>query len=119
MSTPKEHSTSPLIYVPAQAVPKQLFILLHDDASSPGQLAHLAQSIKQAFPQSMVALPYAPLRSTDSEYHWFDQNDLTQENYVTRVQAGLPAIIALIQRLQRQYQLEGEHTALAGLRSKP
>jgi len=104
----------PLIYVPAQGAPKQLFVLLHDDASSPAQLGRLAQAVKQAFPQSMVVMPYAPLRSADTAHHWYEQNDLTEENYVGRVKAALPALITLIQRLQRQYRLEGEHTALAG-----
>ncbi|WP_397473328.1 esterase [Pusillimonas sp.] len=110
----KEPPPMPLIYVPAQGAPKQLFVLLHDDASSPGQLSHLAQSIKQAFPQSMVVLPYAPLQTTEDVRHWFDQNGLTEENYVERVRAALPGLVSLIQRLQRQYQFEGEHTALAG-----
>ncbi|TFL10046.1 esterase [Pusillimonas caeni] len=114
MTTPKGQMPMPLIYVPAQGAPKQLFVLLHDDASSPVQLSQLAQSVKQAFPQSMVVLPYAPLRSADTAHHWFEQNGLTEENYVERVKTALPALINLIQRLQRQYQLEGEHTALAG-----
>ena len=104
----------PLIYVPAQGAPKQLFVLLHDNASSPAQLSHLAQLIKQAFPQSMVVLPYAPLQTTEEVRHWFDQHGLTEQNYVKRVKAALPALVALIQRLQRKYQLEGEHTARAG-----
>lgn len=114
MTTPKGHLPMPLIYVPAQGAPKQLFVLLHDDASSPAQLSHLAQSIKQAFPQSMVVLPYAPLQSADEVRHWFEQQGLAEENYVERVKAALPALVSLIQRLQRQYRLEGEHTALAG-----
>ncbi len=114
MTTPKGQPPMPLIYVPAQGAPRQLFVLLHDDASSPAQLSQLAQSVKQAFPQSMVVLPYAPLCSAETAYHWFPQTGLTQENYVERVQAALPGLIALIQRLQRQYLLEGEHTALAG-----
>src|SRR5690606_29120260 len=114
MTTSKEHLPMPLIYVPAQGAPKQLFILLHDDASSPGQLGRLAQSIKQAFPQSMVVLPYAPLQSAEDVRHWFEQNGLAESNYVGRVKAVLPALVSLIQRLQRQYHLEGEHTALAG-----
>lgn len=104
----------PLIYVPAQGAPRQLFVLLHDDAASPAQLGRLAQAVKQAFPQSMVVLPYAPLRSADAAHHWFEQEGLSEKNYVERVRTALPALIALIQRLQRQYRLEGEHTALAG-----
>ena len=114
MSTPQNHTSMPLIYVPAQGAPRQLFVLLHDDASSPEQLNELTQTIKQAFPQSMVVLPYAPLRSSDTTHHWFEQQGLTQENYVARVKAALPDLVTLIQRLQRQYHLEGEHTALAG-----
>lgn len=114
MTTPKQHSTMPLIYVPAQGAPKQLFVLLHDDASSPEQLNNLTQPLKQTFPQSLVVLPYAPLRSVNNAHHWFDQNGLTQDNYVARVQAALPALTALIQRLQKQYQLENEQTALVG-----
>lgn len=104
----------PLIYVPAQGEPRQLFVLLHDDAASPAQLAALAQSIKQAFPQSMVVLPYAPLQTRDDIRHWFDQNNLNEKNYVERVKSALPALVSFIQRIQRQYRLEGEHTALAG-----
>lgn len=111
---PKGQLPMPLIYVPAQGAPKQLFVLLHDDASSPGQLSHLAQFIKQSFPQSMVVLPFAPLQTAEDVRHWFDQHGLTEENYVQRVRAALPTLVSLIQRLQRQYRLEGEYTALAG-----
>jgi len=114
MTTPKKHATMSLIYVPAQGTSKQLFVLLHDDASSPQQLSRLTETLKQAFPQSMVVLPYGPLSTSSNVHHWFEQNDLTQDNYVPRVKTALPEIISLIQRIQRQYQLSGEHTALAG-----
>lgn len=104
----------PLIYVPAQGTPKQLFVLLHEDSSAPEELSALTKSITEAFPESMVVLPYAPLCSAGTAYHWFEQTGLAEDNYVARVKTALPTLVSLIQRIQRQYQFEGEQTALAG-----
>lgn len=105
---------APLIFVPASGQPQQLFVLFHDDAGAPQQLERLAQALKQAFPQSMLVLPYGPLFTPNEAYHWFQQSELDESNYVQRVDAALPAIVALVELMQRQYGLEGKHTALAG-----
>lgn len=108
--TAKPH---PVIYVPVSN-PKQLFLLLHGASSSPEQLEFLTQAIKQAFPQAMIILPYGAVSDGNGGYSWFELSGLNESNYVERVQAALPALIAYIQQVQAKYGLTGEYTALAG-----
>src|SRR5690554_1236185 len=104
----------PVIYVPVSNKPKQLFLLLHGVSNSPEQLEPLTQAIKRAFPQAMIILPYGTVSDGKGGYSWFDLSGLNESNYVKRVQAALPALIAYIQQVQAKYDLTGEHTALAG-----
>lgn len=105
---------NPIIYVPVSSQPKQLFLLLHGASSNPGQLESLTQAIKRAFPQAMIILPYGTVSDSQDGYSWFDLSGLDESNYIERVQAALPALIAYIQQVQAKYGLTGEHTALAG-----
>lgn len=105
---------NPIIYVPVSSQPKQLFLLLHGASSNPGQLESLTQAIKRAFPQALIILPYGTVSDSQDGYSWFDLSGLDESNYIERVQAALPALIAYIQQVQAKYGLTGEHTALAG-----
>jgi phospholipase/carboxylesterase len=122
----KGASPDPLIFVPRQGKPQLLFILLHGESASPEQLLPLADAIKQAFPLSMVVLPYAfenvsadPGSTTDGKqgitgYHWIDPVQLNESNYASRVEESVPLLIQQIREIQKRFGLEGQQTALAG-----
>ena len=88
----KSNLPEPLIFVPAQGKPQLLFVLLHGEEADPQQLMPLANAIKQAFPFSMVVLPYG-------------LHDVSQ---------CLPNLVSLVKQLQHTYDLSGQQTALAG-----
>lgn len=104
----------PLVFAPAHQVARQLFVLLHDDASGPRQLEVLKKALMQAFPQAVLILPFGPLRSEMEDHHWFDQKGLNEYNYVERVEGALPNLTRYIQQVQARFELTGEATALAG-----
>src|SRR3546814_12078 len=86
----------------------------------------LADAIKQAFPRAMVVLPYAFENISDSSsaseagregiagYHWINPIDLHESNYAERVSQALPTLIKQIRKIQADYGLSGQQTALAG-----
>ena len=113
-TTQQGDSPAPLVFPPVQGEPKQLFVLLHGDAAAPEQLMALTQAIKQSFPQALLLLPYGSIRTDASTYHWFEQAGLSEANYVERVAQALPALIEQIRKVQAEYSLSGEFTALAG-----
>lgn len=113
MTTQAHRPKAPLVIVPAHVQPKLLFVLIHGDAAQPEQLSALTESIKHAFPQAMLVLPYASQCEGDV-CHWFDQSGLHENNYVQRVEQALPSLVALIRHVQAAYGLTGEFTALAG-----
>lgn len=110
----------PYIFIPRDGEPQLLFVLLHGESAKPEQLFSLAEAVKQAFPASMVVLPYAfadqgSQDKTDSEgYFWIDPAQLQDDNYPERVKQILPDLIDLIRGIQRQFGLTGQQTALAG-----
>ena len=114
----------PLIYVPRQGTPQLLFVLFHGESAGPVQLQPLADALKQAFPLSVVVLPYgfepAPDAQPDSasagagDYHWVDPVELNAGNFAERLQGKLPALIRFVQQLQQRFNLSGQQTALAG-----
>lgn len=104
----------PVVFAPAHQRPTLLFVLLHDDAAGPDQLEGLKKALMAAFPQAALALLYGPLATAPSRHHWFNQDGLNEYNYVQRVEAALPRLIAYVQWVQKQLSLGGEATALAG-----
>ncbi|WP_442598227.1 esterase [Parapusillimonas sp. JC17] len=124
INTPR--GPDPLIFVPRQGKPQLLFVLLHGEAASPEQLFPLADAIKQAFPMSMVVLPYAfeNIMADDGSaadgkqgiagYHWIDPIGLQESNYASRVEQKVPLLIRQIREIQERFGLEGQQTALAG-----
>ncbi len=104
----------PVVLAPAHQRPQLLFVLLHDDAADPDQLETLTKALIAAFPQAAVALPYGPLASAKARHHWFLQKDLNEFNYVERVEGAVPRLVAYVQWVQKQLDLNGETTAIAG-----
>jgi len=109
-----EGALPPIVFAPRQGEPRQLFVLLHDDESTPAQLDALTLALKQAFPQSLVVLPYGPLRSPEGVHRWVEPDGPGQDNRASRIRRALLPLVVLVQRLQRQYDLDSEGTALAG-----
>jgi|TARA_R100001143_G_scaffold63377_1_gene70008 phospholipase/carboxylesterase len=104
----------PLVFAPAHQAAQQLFVLLHDNAADPAQLELLKKNLMKAFPQAVLVLPYGPLRSEEAVHHWFDQTELSEYNYIGRVERALPDLIRYVQEVQAHFELTGEATALAG-----
>lgn len=104
----------PVVLVPANRRAEVLFVLLHDDAASPDQLESLKKALLQAFPQAALALFYGPLASAVNRHHWFEQQGLNEYNYVGRVESALPRLVAHIQWVQKQLELDADATALCG-----
>lgn len=79
-----------LAFIPKEAKPNLLFVLLHGEAAGPEQLFPLAEAIRKAFPFAMLILPPA--------------GD----------EAGLEDLVAFVRRVQQHYGITGEQTAIAG-----
>jgi len=79
-----------LAFIPKEAKPNLLFVLLHGEAAGPEQLYPLAEALKQAFPLAMMILPPA-----GNEQHLED-------------------LVAFVRKVQGHYGISGERTALAG-----
>ncbi|TCT10408.1 esterase [Paralcaligenes ureilyticus] len=114
MSILEPRSPDPLIFSPEQGKPQQLFVLLHGEAAGPQQLLPLAQAIKKVFANALVVLPCGPVRLGDNAYHWLESGDLGEARLAAGVARALPDLITQIRRLQAQYGLSNEQTALAG-----
>src|SRR5690606_34399468 len=122
--TTKPTFPDPFIFVPRQDKPQLLFVLLHGESADPEQLLPLADALKQAFPLSLVILPYAfekgPCTQRDTStdeaagYYWIDPVGLNQDNYADRVAQKLPQLVEQIRQIQKAYNLSGQQTALAG-----
>lgn len=116
MSTISEFGSPPcpLVFMPVQGKPEQLFVLLHGESAAPEQLSPLAQAIRHAFPQALLVLPHGSIHESDQLYHWLDPAGLNEENSIERLARALPALVAQIQQIQTRYGLSGQRTALAG-----
>ena len=97
-----------------------LFVLLHGESASPEQLFPLAKAVRLAFPTAIVVLPYAYPHSLVADkqspelYSWVESGSECGESYASQIRQKLPELISLVKRLQAQYGLSGEQTALAG-----
>lgn len=117
--TMKPVGPDPYVFVPKQGEPRLLFVLLHGESSSPEQLFPLAQAIKLAFPAAAVVLPFAHVQEAGAEvpsmrYSWVATGTEYDKDYASHVRLALPDLIEQITKLQAQYGLSGEETALAG-----
>ncbi|WP_237173087.1 esterase [Paracandidimonas lactea] len=111
----------PYVFVPRSGKPQLLFVLLHGEDATPRQLFPLADAIKQAFPASMVVLPYAfenracpGAGQVADAYFWVDPVELHAGNQAERMQKAVASLIAEVRAIQQAYGLSGQQTALAG-----
>lgn len=118
-------SPPPYVFVPRTARPQLLFVLLHGESAQPDQLFALSDAIKQAFPSAVVVIPYAfesAERAGMSGYFWIDPLTSGQmrtaaqeaEHRARRMNQAVSRLAAMVRRLQQQYGITGQQTALAG-----
>ncbi|WP_322994402.1 esterase [Castellaniella sp.] len=113
MSNPPDARPDPLLILPADGSPTQLFILLHGESAEPGQMLDLVAAIRSGFPQAVIIQPYGPFGDGDTR-RWIAEAAPDADAYVGLISAAATAIAADIAAWQSQHGLDGEQTALVG-----
>lgn len=104
-----------LVIQQPEAEPRQLILLLHGVGGRPQDLQAMAQALAARFPQALIVCLAAPDAAEQGDgRQWFSTRDITDENRPGRVDAAMPALLALIQNWQRQAGLSATETALIG-----
>jgi len=93
-----------------------LIVLLHGVGGTPADMAPLAGLIAAHDARVRVAAPPAADRCDrgGAGFQWFSVDGITEDNRPGRVRAALPAFVAVIEDLQREYGVAPERTVLAG-----
>ncbi|KQV33872.1 dienelactone hydrolase family protein [Massilia sp. Root335] len=93
-----------------------LIVLLHGVGSTPADMAPLAGLIAAHDADARVAVPPAtwPCDRGGAGYQWFSVDGITDANRPGRIRAALPAFVATVEDLQREYGVTPERTVLAG-----
>ncbi|CAO3359245.1 alpha/beta hydrolase [Azospirillum palustre] len=116
MSSTTDGSDDVLRLVPASgAAARRLVILLHGVGSSGADLMPLAQSWRQALPDTAFVAPDAPQPFDMGNGHqWFSIAGVTEENRPARVAAALPALVELIEAERQRAGVAAAEVALVG-----
>lgn len=114
MSITRSNLNEPLIFLPAQSEPEQLFVLLHGESAAPKQLLPLVRAIQGAFPLSVIAVPYGPVYESASAYWWCEQAGPNSESDLRQTSLVVSGLAARVKEMQMKYGLVSEQTALAG-----
>ncbi|WP_376963901.1 alpha/beta fold hydrolase [Azospirillum sp. A26] len=97
------------------AAARRLVILLHGVGSSGADLMPLAQSWRQALPDTAFVAPDAPQPFDMGNGHqWFSIAGVTEENRPARVAAALPALVELIEAERQRAGVAPADVALVG-----
>jgi phospholipase/carboxylesterase len=115
----QQHTQNPVEWLPASGSPQQLMLLLHGWGNSAQDMAPLAQTLRQAFPQAALVAPDAPHpfergQAGGTARQWYSINDLTPAVWPGRVAATLPALRAWVQAQQQRLGVAPAATALVG-----
>ena len=113
MPNPPETRPDPLLILPSDNHPAQLFVLLHGESAEPGQMLDLVAAIRQAFPLAVIIQPYGPFGS-DGDRRWIAETTPDPETYVGLIADAAASVADDIAVWQGQHGLDGEHTALVG-----
>ena len=106
-----------LQWLPAQGLPEQLMLLLHGWGANAADMAPLAMSLRQAFPQAALLAPQgfdAADEASATGRQWFSVAGVTEVNRQARVAAVLPRLAAWVRAAQSATGLGPAATALAG-----
>lgn len=111
-----DSSSSPLVFVPRQGKAQQLFVLLHGEGADPAQVVPLANAIAGTFAQAVVFLPKAFLASPETEtgFHWGLPEHWQTPSNPQGVVHTVSQLETQVRKLQQQFGLSGQQTALAG-----
>ena len=93
-----------------------LIVLLHGVGGTPADMAPLAGLVAARDARVRVAAPPAVDRCDrgGAGFQWFSVDGITEDERPGRVRAALPAFVAVIEDLQREYGVAPERTVLAG-----
>ncbi|MBI5430507.1 MAG: esterase [Nitrosomonadales bacterium] len=102
--------------LPKTRAVRQLFILLHGVGATPSDLAPLANTLRDAFPDAAFLLPGGtfPFDGGGSRRQWFSINGVTEANRPARVAEAIPALHALVRQAQGRFRVLQPDTALVG-----
>lgn len=116
MSSTADGSDDVLRLAPASgAAARRLVILLHGVGSSGADLMPLAQSWRQALPDTAFVAPDAPQPFDMGNGHqWFSIAGVTEENRPARVAAALPSLVELIEAERQRAGVALADVALVG-----
>jgi phospholipase/carboxylesterase len=108
--------TQSLEFLPAGGTVEQLFVLLHGVGATPASLLPLAEALSGEFPRSAVVIPegIAPFGGGGDGRQWFSIDGITEATRPGRVEAALPAVVALVREAQTRFGVTGHVTALGG-----
>ena len=106
-----------LQWLPALGRPEQLMLLLHGWGASAADMAPLAMTLRQAFPQAALLAPQgfdAADGTGGPGRQWFSVAGVTEANRPARVAALLPRLAAWVRAAQSATGLGPAATALVG-----
>ena len=109
MTDPTSSTLAPAFeWVPPDAPPQLLFVLLHGEADGPETLLALADALHHAFPRAAIV---APVPSGDA---WYPTVGLSDDNRSTRVAQAASVLLDFVREQQQRFGLSEAQTALAG-----
>ncbi len=108
--------TQSLEFLPAGGNVEQLFILLHGVGATPASLLPLAEALSGEFPRAAIVMPEGtmPFDGGGEGRQWFSIGGITEATRPGRVEAALPAVVALVREAQARFGVTGHVTALGG-----
>lgn len=93
-----------------------LVIVLHGVGSNADAMQPLVSALAGTFPATAVVAPdgFEPFDMGETGRQWFSVRGVTEANRRERVEATLPAILALVSKLREQFGLAADRVALVG-----
>ncbi|WP_298012987.1 esterase [uncultured Castellaniella sp.] len=103
----------PLLILPSDGAPAQLFVVLHGESAEPGQMLELVAAIRQAFPLAVIVQPYGPF-GAQADRRWIAECAPDAQAYVGLIADAGAALAGEVAAWQKLHGLSGEQTALVG-----
>jgi phospholipase/carboxylesterase len=109
-------SGTPSIDLLPVTAPRQLFVLLHGNGGTAGDMLGLGTVLGEAFPEAAIVAPegFETIHLGKTERQWFAGFELDDGKRPQRVAAALPALAAFVREQQARFGILQTDTALAG-----
>ena len=120
LSDPQPLLPDTLQWLPTAGRPEQLMLLLHGWGASAADMAPLAHTLQQAFPQAALLAPqgFEPADGGGAGRQWFSLagpgGPITEDNRPARVSSALPRLAAWVHAAQQASGVGPAATALVG-----